>query len=347
LVDRSQAGDSTLRLTAHLAPLGESAAEELDLLLEDPKRKDHWLPVARAQRSTDGSDLATFELPGYTDQEDGTPRAYKVVWQGDSFDGLIRAEPKHYDDWVLASLSCLKNQVGPIAWNSSGMWFPHEGLVGRVTAADPDLLYFSGDQIYEGDLTGPPRKDLQRAIGDYQTKYRRFLWAFGDLLRDRPSVLIPDDHDVFHGNLWGAGGVRAKAKEELTAQDSGGYTMPAEFVNVVHRSLTSNLPPSRVTPTIGQGITTYTTGFVWGHVNFAVLADRMWKDSPSVMAPEARYRNGWIQNGDVDARDTDVPGAQLLGSEQERFLEEWARAEERGTWTRVVLSQSPFSCLHS
>ncbi|MFT5057852.1 MAG: hypothetical protein ACI89E_000617 [Planctomycetota bacterium] len=366
LVDRSQLADtrSTLRLTAHLAALGAEDSRQLRLWLESDGGQGDWQLAARAERTADGSDLACFTVEHYQDREDGEPRAYIVEWvqagadsvvnppvgpglTNPTYGGHIRAEPAAGDDWVLASLSCLKNQVGPIAWNQSGLWFPHEELTSRVLAHDPDFLYFSGDQIYEGDLTGPNRKDLALSIADYQTKYRRFLWAFSDLLRDRPSVLVPDDHDVFHGNLWGAGGIQANKRDGLTAQDAGGYRMPAAFVNVVHASLTRNLPPSKVSPLIGQGITTYTTDFTWGGVDFAVLADRMWKDSPSVMAPKARFRNGWIQADGADAYQTDNPEAHLLGEEQEQFMEAWAQERKPLAWTKVVLSQSPFACLHS
>ncbi len=357
LVDRAEEMGSMLRLTAHLAPLGDSAPRHARLWLEDPESAGQWKLAAMGERTSDGSDLVKFEVPGFSDRTDGNPVRYRVeigpVQAGSGkaepafFHGSIRPEPGKAEDWVLASLSCLKNQMGPIAWNQSGMWFPHEQLVDRVTGQDPDFLYFSGDQIYEGDLTGPNRKDLDTSIADYQTKYRRFLWAFGDLLRDRPSVLIPDDHDVFHGNLWGAGGVQAKKRDGLTAQDSGGYRMPTKFVNVVHASLTSNLPPSKVSPTIGTGITTYTTDFVWGGIDFAVLADRMWKDSPSVAVPEAKFRNGWIQAQGFDPADSNNTDASLLGAEQEEFLTRWATDQGTGTWTKVVLSQSPFACLHS
>lgn len=363
LVDRSAeaSGGSVLRLTAHLAALGANDSRSARLWLEADAPADPWVLAALAQRTMDGSDLACFEVEGYEDRGDGTPRQYRVeivLANGSSaltpdahdsafFTGEIRSEPEGDKDWVLASLSCLKNQVGPIAWNSSGLWFPHEQLIARIKSADPDFLYFSGDQIYEGDLTGPNRKDLALSIADYQTKYRRFLWSFGDLLRDRPSVLVPDDHDVFHGNLWGAGGVQAKARDGLTAQDSGGYRMPAEFVNVVHASLTANLPPTKVSPLIGMGISTYTTDFTWGGVDFAVLADRMWKDSPSAIVPDSIFRNGWIQSDDADPFETDNPDAQLLGKEQELFLFSWAHHQEPSAWTKVVLSQSPFSCLHS
>lgn len=364
LVDRSAAaqGGSTLRLTAHLAALGDGDGRTAELWLEGHDGK--WELAGTSTRTEDGSDLACFEVDGYRDLPDGTARPYRVELpglartsaaplsakgdvQGSTFGGLIRAEPQAKEDWVLASLSCLKNQVGPIAWNHSGLWFPHEQLVERVMAEDPDFLYFSGDQIYEGDITGPNRQDLDLSIEDYQTKYRRFLWAFRDLLRDRPSVMVPDDHDVFHGNLWGAGGIHAEARNGLTAQDSGGYRMPAKFVNVVHRSLTSNLPPTRVSPFIGKGITTYTTDFTWGGVDFAVLADRMWKDSPSVMAPGADFKNGWSQAEGFDLRASDFPDASLLGDEQEAFLKGWARTRQPTAWTKVALSQSPFACAHS
>lgn len=364
LVDRSTEaeGGSTLRLTAHLAALGDGDGHTAELWLQGDR--GHWELAGTSTRTTDGSDLACFEVNGYRDLPDGEARPYKVelpglaridaaplstgsAARGSTFGGLIQAEPQPTEDWVLASLSCLKNQVGPIAWNGSGLWFPHEQLVERVLAADPDFLYFSGDQIYEGDITGPNRQDLDLSIEDYQTKYRRFLWAFRDLLRDRPSVMVPDDHDVFHGNLWGAGGVHARARDGLSAQDSGGYSMPAEFVNVVHRSLTSNLPPTRVSPVIGKGITTYTTDFTWGGVDFAVLADRMWKDSPSVAVPGADFKNGWSQAEGFDLLASDSPGASLLGDEQEAFLAEWASTKQPSAWTKVALSQSPFACEHS
>ena len=63
-----------------------------------------------------------------------------------------------------------------------------------------------------------------------------------DLARDVPTVCIPDDHDVYHGNLWGAGGRKAEKRDGMTAQDSGGYKMPPRFVNAVHRTQTAHLP---------------------------------------------------------------------------------------------------------
>ncbi|MDF1837907.1 MAG: hypothetical protein P1V35_08565, partial [Planctomycetota bacterium] len=179
LVDRSAdvPGGSVLRLTAHVAALGKSDPGGARLMLQE---EQGWVEAARGDRTSDGTDLVRFEVEGYRDRKNGKARAYRVeldagetAWSSDLggvFEGSIRPEPRPGQEWVLASLSCLKNQVGPIAWNKSGLWFPHEGLVSRVAAQDPDLLYFSGDQIYEGDLTGPNRKDLDLSIADYQTK---------------------------------------------------------------------------------------------------------------------------------------------------------------------------------
>ena len=180
---------------------------------------------------------------------------------------------------------------------------------------------------------------------DYLTKWHRFLWAFGDLIRDRPTICTPDDHDVFHGNLWGAGGRRAQARDGLSAQDAGGYKLPAELVNAIHRSQTGHHPPTCITPTIKQGITTWTTRIVWGPFDCAVIADRMFKDSASIAAPAAKVRNGFVTQKGVDAvaliaESKDAP---LLGSAQEEFLQQWADDPIESAPVRLVLSQSPFA----
>jgi len=52
---------------------------------------------------------------------------------------------------------------------------------------------------------------------------------------------LPDDHDVYHGNVWGAGGRHAEGVG-YAGQDSGGYIEPAAWVNMVQRTQTSHLP---------------------------------------------------------------------------------------------------------
>jgi len=163
------------------------------------------------------------------------------------------------------------------------------------------------------------------------------------LLKDIPAVAIPDDHDVYHGNLWGAGGRHAEGTG-YEGQDKGGYTMPARFVNAVQRSQTANLPdPYDPTP-VEQGITVYYTDLLYGGISFAVIEDRKWKSAPKVKLPFAKIVNGWAQNPHYDAaRQGDVPGAKLLGERQLAFLEHWAADWSGGAWMKAVISQTIFA----
>jgi hypothetical protein len=215
-----------------------------------------------------------------------------------------------------------------------------------VAAHEPDLLFFAGDQIYEGDLDPAQREPEEIALLDYHNKWLRWYRAFGELTRRTPTVTIPDDHDVYQGNLWGAGGRPAEADSErgLSAQDAGGYTMGARFVNMVHATQTAHLPDPVDPEPIEQGISVYFTRLDYAGVSFAILADRQFKSSPSVAVPEGRVVNGWFQNPDFDpAAEADVPGAKLLGARQLAFLRDWAADWSAGTWMKVVLSQTPFT----
>ncbi|MCX8229122.1 MAG: sulfatase-like hydrolase/transferase [Planctomycetota bacterium] len=333
-----QTGEHALRMTVQHPILHAEERPQLKLVINE----NQDFP---GEYQTNGSYTTQFQTP-FPRLTRSLPYALYLNHEK-VYEGILRKEPGEQDTATLGLLSCLKNQVGPLSWNADGLWFPHNDVAQGIQTQDPDLLYFAGDQIYEGDITGVDSRSEHHQILDYHTKWQRFLWSFGDLTKNRPTICIPDDHDVFHGNLWGAGGRRAQKTEEYSTQDSGGYKMSAKFVNAVHGTLVSHLPPSQVSPTIGQGISTYTTSFSWGGIDFCVLSDRMWKDSPSVAVPALNFKNGWPQADVFSPDDADVFGAQLLGKEQEDFLEAWAQQKTGGTWTKVVLSQSPFACLHT
>jgi len=117
-------------------------------------------------------------------------------------------------------------------------------------------------------------------------------------------------------------------------------------VNAVHRTQTSDLPPPYDAEPIEQGISVYHTNVEYAGVSFAVIADRMWKSSPSVVVPRGRVVNGWFQNENFDpATGADVPGAVLLGERQLEFLDHWANDWQGGTWMKVLLSQTLFTNL--
>lgn len=260
-------------------------------------------------------------------------RTEQVAWEG-----VIRADPRPEDTVTVAAFTGNKHFTGGIQWNHDGVWFPHADLVSAVRVHQPDLLFFSGDQLYESDITGVQRRPDDTAILDYLDKWYRWCWAFGDLARDRPTICIPDDHDVYHGNIWGAGGRAAQRP------DDGGYTMPARFVKMVERTQTAHLPRSWDPAPVEQGIGVYFTRVRVGGLDFAVLEDRKFKSSPTVMCEGGDCKNGWFQNPDYDpATQADVAGAKLLGDRQLAFLDRWSSDWADGVRIKAALSQTIFA----
>ena len=335
-LDRNDDGIHGLNLVALFPPLDPLDLGEVFLDVET--RDGIWRRLATGTLE-DLSFTVRFRVP---DVEEYLGRRFRISGRCDGVDyertGILH-EPPGDRPLRIASLNCVKNVTAHRAWNRSGVWYPHEDLVERVMSHRPDVYFFAGDQIYEGDVTGVDRRHLML---DYHTKYHRWLRSFGEAVRDRPCVVIPDDHDVYHGNIWGAGGIRARARDGLTAQDAGGYKLPADIVNAIHRTQVGNLPAPMVPGPIGQGIEPYTTRWRYGPVDFAIVADRMWKDSASVVVPEGKVRNGWFRNPDFDPRDADVEGATFLGASQESFLDEWADERDPASVRKIVLSQTPW-----
>ncbi len=321
-----------LKLTAQLAPL-EPAHQEL--LLQTKTGRD-WRTIARANIDP-LSRTATFRVP---DWNDAASVPYRLMLAAESFEGVIRRDPKDKAKIVIGALTCT-NDLG----------FPHQDIVRSLRHFNPDVLLFTGDQIYEGvGGYGIQMEPLETAALDYLRKWTLFGWGFRDLMRDIPTVAMPDDHDVYHGNVWGAGGKKAVVdpgdpetaiNRNKSWQDSGGYKMPAEWVNMVQRTQTSHLPdPFDDTPA-EQGISVYYTSMHYGGVSFAIIEDRKWKSSPRKAVPWADIQNGWSQNPKYDAsRDGDVAGAELLGPRQIAFLEKWAADWSGGVWMKAVVSQT-------
>jgi alkaline phosphatase D len=344
-----------LTLTAQLLPIsplapGPETASGDTVLLEVQDESGLWVSAASAPVVVPGY-TATFRLdawPGFR------PVPYRLTLmgegaerRGDSYGGTVRAEPGGQEELVVAAFTGNHNVASPgvdrgsFDWERH-LWFPHEDIVKHVQAHAPDFLFFSGDQVYEG--ASPTRADFGHPYGDYLYKWYLWLWAFRDLTADIPSVAIPDDHDVFHGNVWGAGGIATPpGLTGADAQDQGGYRLPPDWVNMVQRTQTSHLPsPWDSTPS-DQGIEVYFTDILYGGVSFAVLEDRKFKSPPKLLLPEASVRNGWAQAPGFNAQaDADPPGASLLGMRQEEFLEEWAADWTDGTWMKVALSQTIF-----
>ena len=318
-----------LKLTAQMPPLGPHDAQQVRLEL---RQGGDWRqaavaridPLARTARFRVGEWPSGRDVPyrlayALTAPEGNTRDVY---WPG-----TIRRDPVDKRTVVVAAFT-----------GNADYAFPNADVVRHVETHDPDLLFFSGDNIYEqvGGF-GVERAPLDRACLDYLRKWYCYGWAYRDLLRCRPCVSIPDDHDVYQGNIWGHGGRKA------TRDHNGGYTMPAEWVNMVQRTQTSHLPdPFDATP-VDQGITVYYCALTYGRISFAILEDRKFKTGPAGLVPQTPGgRPDHVTAPGFDPRTADVAEARLLGERQLLFLRDWA-ADWRGAEMKATLSQTVFA----
>ncbi len=341
---------NVLKLTAQLLPLGTNDTKDVYFQI---KKDTQWRTISTTRIREPGF-TAPFKISNWDSNQDipyrvaYTLKTAKNILKEYSWEGTIRHDPVEKEEIVVAAFTGNHNvskpgvERGTFHWDTD-VWFPHLDIVQHVAVQKPDFLFFSGDQVYEG--ASPTGADLSKPYLDYLYKWYLWCWAFRSLTKDIPSVIIPDDHDVFHGNVWGEKG---KATDEglsgANAQDSGGYKLPPEFVNMVQRTQTSHLPdPFDPTP-VQQGIGVYYCSILYSGISFAVIEDRKFKSAPKQFLPEAQVRNGWAQNPNFNAKESaDVPGAKLLGDRQLKFLEEWAADWSGGTWMKVLLSQTLFS----
>lgn len=340
-----------LKLGAQLASVETVPGHAVSLQL---KRDGQWQTVQ--QRSMDPMGRSVqFRLEDWKAAE-AVPYRVRLTlplrdgMQHYHYEGTIAQEPKDAQKVKLAVFSC-----------NMDYGFPDTEVVKNVQLHQPDLAAFLGDQFYEG--TGPfpiQVEPVEKAALDYLYRWTMFGWSYRDIFRHIPVACIPDDHDVYHGNVWGEGGKAAAGPEVFSEelpngtklaggaltkarQDSGGYKMSPEWVNMVQRTQTGHLPdPYDPTP-VKQGINVYYTHWNYGGVSFAILEDRKFKSAPQhVLPPEADVINGFSQNPDFDLREHRVPDANLLGERQLTFLRDWATDWREGAVMKAVLSQTNF-----
>ena len=213
-----------------------------------------------------------------------------------SFEGVIRRDPVDKNEIVVANMSC----------NSSRTPGPRETIVNNLKHINPDLLFFAGDQTY---------KHTQHTEG-----WIEWGLQFRDVLRDRPVITIPDDHDVGQANLWGESGIKATTPQG----PSGGYFYPAAYVNMVQRCQTWHLPDPIDPAPIERDISVYFTRLRVGGIDFAIIEDRKFKSGPEGKIPRMGPRPDHINDPNYDRNAIDLPGLQLLGDRQIRFLNDWS-----------------------
>jgi hypothetical protein len=323
--------DGVLKLTAQMPPLGAEDEQTVRLQIQ---RGGAWQPLGE-ERIHAQARTATFRIVKWDDTKDVPYRvSYRLKTKSGSTEhhwpGTIRRDPVNQPELSVADLSCNIHSI-----------FPNVPIVRSAAKLNPDLLAFTGDQFYESTGGyGVQRAPLEPAILDYLRKWYFHGWTWRELMRDRPSVSIPDDHDVYQGNLWGEGGLG-----RTTTQEAGGYDMPAEWVNVVHRTQTSHHPDA-YDPTPGaRGTTNWFGALTYGRVSFALLADRQYKSGPEgKVPPTGSGRGDHVKNPDFDPKTADLPGLQLLGAKQEQFLREWV-LDWRGADLKAAISQTVFTAM--
>jgi hypothetical protein len=301
-----QAG--VLKLSAQLFPLkpGEKREARLELMLPGQK----WSVAARTEVHYPGWD-AHFRIEDWDNTNDVKYR----VCHGEKamFEGFIRRDPVDRDEIVVANLSC----------NSSRTTGPRDEIVRNLRRLNPDLLFFGGDQHYRHT--------------EHTTGWIEFGLQYRDVIRDRPTVCIPDDHDVGHGNVWGESGKRSTIRGDA----DGGYRYPVKYVNQVQRQQTTSLPDPVDPEPVSRKIGVYFTRLNIGGVDFAILEDRKFKSGPAGKIPKMGPRPDHINDPKYDPNKIDLPGLQLLGPRQEKFLEDWG-ADWTGAEMKGVLSQTAF-----
>lgn len=300
-----QAG--VLKMTAQLFPLKPGEVREARL---EVQRDGAWKEVAKAEVLYPGWDVH-FRVEGW----DASVSVPYRVRHGERamFEGLIRRDPVDQEEIVIANMSC----------NSSRTTGLRPEIIDNLKAQNPDVLFFAGDQTY---------RHTEHTAG-----WIEFGLQFREIMRDRPTICIPDDHDVGHQNLWGENGKLST----LPGNADGGYMYPVEYVNQVQRQQSWHLPDSPDPAPVERGITVYFTRMTVGGVDMAILEDRKFKSGPAGKIPQMGPRPDHINDPSYDPKTIDLPGLQLLGERQEKFLRDWGQ-DWTGAEMKAVLSQTAF-----
>ena len=303
--------DGTLKLTAQLYPLAEDDTKEVRLEIE---KEGRWVEVAKVN-AIDPGWTAPFRVDNWDDSKEAK---YRVA-HGDeaTYEGIIRKNPVDKDEILVAGFT--GNSIHP----THGGDISRQDIIDNVKKADVDILFFSGDQVYD---------HFKHYAG-----WLKFGRDFGDIIKDRPTLCLPDDHDAGQPNLWGESG----KVSTLGGASDGGYSRPGEYVQEVERAQTSHFPDPADPHRIGQGIGVWFTNLNWGNIDFAVIEDRKFKTGPAGRVPKQGPRPDHILNPDYDPTSVDVEGAVLLGERQLNFLnnwtQDWAKAD-----MKVALSATIF-----
>lgn len=329
--------NGVLNMVAQFQAIGAKAPQQA--ALEIRRKGGRWQRVAEAPIE-DGF-AAVFRV---TKWDSSKAAEYRIMWLGGKspelvYAGEIRRDPVHEKrDLVVNMQSCVLSTQQAMEDNKvkfsvpeetrygryspKNFNYPHDDLVRNSLAHDPDLVFASGDQYYE---MNPTRKWQPGDDVVLDTLYRWYQWciSYAPLTKDRPTIVLVDDHDVLQGNLWGDQGRVAPDGDETW----GGYTKPLNMVRMVHRVQCGGNPdPADPTPVLNDVPVCY-AAFEWGGTEIAIVEDRKWKTAP-IQGPGLLGHVG-----------------EMLGERQEKFLAEWA-ARDTGK-PRLILTQTAWATIET
>ena len=320
-----------LKLSAQMPPLDARDSDSVRLQIRDGAV---WKTIAEEKIHPEAR-TAAFRVPAWDDTKELSYRLSYTLRDREGhgtehfWSGTIRRDPVDQEVLTVADVSCNIHAI-----------FPNVPLVQTMAKLRPDFIAFVGDQFYESTGGyGIQVTPLDAAMLDYLRKWYFHGWTWRELTRDRPSISLPDDHDVYQGNLWGEGGEGRK-----TTQEAGGYDMSAAWVNVVHRTQTSHHPDPYDPQPSKRGTLNYYGPLTYGRVSFAVLADRQFKSGPEGKVPPTGDRGDHVVNPNFNPATADLPGLDLLGAKQEQFIRDWV-LEWRGADMKAVISQTIFTAM--
>lgn len=190
-----------LKLSAQFPPLGNGEHTAALQIREGAG----WRTISTEKVDVDPCN-AMFRVTGWNLRQETRYRVLFELQDRDgketqhSYEGSIRRDPVDVEKLTVGLLTCI--------WDYG---FPHTDFTMHLSHHKPDILLWTGDQIYEpvggyGAIESRTRELVVPAMLDFQRKWFIFGWATRELLRDIPSVCMTDDHDMYHGNIWGCGG---------------------------------------------------------------------------------------------------------------------------------------------
>ncbi|EMI43125.1 alkaline phosphatase D family protein [Rhodopirellula sp. SWK7] len=305
--------------------------------LEQQQPDGSWKKVSRPVGISEPDYYALLRIKDY---DNSAPANFRVVMlhgpkDAEPYPFFVPAEPVDRE-LVVGGVSCTgdigrkslanksllqpgESYIG--VWSPANQWAPFGGITEPLIEKRPDIVFFTGDQLYEWWPTPIDMTDAM-PVEDYLYKWLIWHWSFQNVTSRVPCLLQTDDHDVWHPNLWGDG-----SRLMTEGWDhGGGYIKSGYFVNMVQRTMCGHNPDAYSPGPSDSGITNYFCTFSYGGVDFALLEDRKFKSSlPSV---------------DAGMEPT------MLGDTQLKMLSEWADAPNPSK-ARVIVSQTNYVTLNT